>query len=326
MSKKNNKNKKSNILTTLLLIIFSPILLLVAVLVLLSLAGITIFETPKNKKEYKSSRYFLDLGKKFSISTFYSHEYRFYNGAIKRGLPFKYYMKESSSLEYFIHDGTIYLFPDFTQIYLNEDGAWEINYDGDLKSFTEEYSKKAESLENPEGLPVKILVERSLVPIPNLSTVEIPSELFITMSYETVFENEESPLKMIIPQNSKELYEMMLQTPELCGSFEYDPKNDKITWLLYHGFTLDLSIYESSCCFEIFKNISKNFSSPLTHWHPENHEFYDEICKIGKRGNVLVIRTSIFGEAVKYMGCAEDCPYSQGKRSLLGKTYYLKAE
>ena len=77
-----------------------------------------------------------------------------------------------------------------------------------------------DKLEKMTNYPVKLLVEREMFPILNLNGKNIPGCIFVTWNYETAFENEESPLKMLIPENSKELYEMMLQTPNLCGTFE----------------------------------------------------------------------------------------------------------
>ena len=85
------------------------------------IAGIYIlFQMPKNKKEYKNSRYYADFQQKFMTGILYSPEYRFYNSAMRRGLSIKYVKQESNGFEYFIYNETIYLFPDFEQIDLDE--------------------------------------------------------------------------------------------------------------------------------------------------------------------------------------------------------------
>ncbi len=56
------------------------------------------------------------------------------------------------------------------------------------------------------------------------------------------------------------------------------------------------------------------------------YEAYDDVCKIGKSGNVLVIRNFVFGENVLYKGSEKECPHSPEENTLFGKTYYLKAK
>ena len=121
----------------LTVIIFSP-LILVGIII----AGIyTLRQMPKNKKEYKSSRYYADFQQKFMTSILYSPEYRFYNSAIRRNLPLKYVKQESNGFEYFIYNEAIYLFPDFEQIDLDEDGkGWQVDYDGNWEPFDESYA------------------------------------------------------------------------------------------------------------------------------------------------------------------------------------------
>ena len=92
------------------------------------------------------------------------------------------------------------------------------------------------------------------------------------MQKEDVFE-----MDLIIPQTTKELYQMMINTD-------------------------------------------------ITHWHPDSNEIYDEICRIGKRGNVLVIKKNLLGETVLYMGEKEKCPYNPKIKKFLSKIYYLEAK
>ena len=66
--------------------------------------------------------------------------------------------------------------------------------------------------------------------------------------------------------------------------------------------------------------------SGITHWHPTEYEIYDEVCEIGRRGHVLVLRTRAGSGAVLYSGRKEDCPYKPNKKVLLGKYYYIEAE
>ena len=311
------------LLIGLLVVIFSPL-----ILAFLISAGIyALFQIPKNKKEYKKSQYYLDFKQKFMTSLLYSPEYRFYNSAIRRNLPIQYIKQESNGFEYFIFDGTLYLFPDFEQIdYDVKKGEWQVDRDGDWSNFEEVHKNLLSKLDREHDLPVKLLIERKMFPLANLNDVNIPEVIYITWGYDEAFENEGSPLKMVIPQNSKELYEMMLQTPGLCGYFELLSEDGNIIWNLYDGIRIELSVDSYDCYLGVMKMLFGKVESELTHWHPTAFEIYNEVCKIGKCGNVMIVRTFASGGGVLYIGNKEDCTYQKNKRYLFGKLYYLEAK
>ena len=311
------------LLIALAVIIFSP--LIAAALVI---AGIfALIQIPKNKKEYKSSRYYADLKQRFMTDILYSPEYRFYNSAMRRNLQIKYVKQESNGFEYFIYNETVYLFPDFEQIDLNEEGnVWQADYDGVWKPFDECYAALLAELESAPIYPVKLLVERKMFPELNLNGKDIPDCIFITWNYENAFENEESPLKMIIPQNSKELYEMMLQTPDLCGTFELAGDEGNIIWDLHENIRIEIGVDPRDCYFGVSEMLFGEVESGITHWHPTVFEIYDEVCRVGKRGNVMVLRSTASGGTLMYSGSKADCPYSPDKKYLFGKYYYSEAK
>ena len=311
------------LLITLAGIIFFP--LIIALIIIAELY--TLFQMPNNKKEYKNSRYYADFRQKFRTSILYSPEYRFYNSAMRRNLSLKYVKQESNGFEYFIRNETIYIFPDFEQIDLDEDEkGWRVNYDGDWKPFDECYANLLAELESVPNYPVKLLVERKMFPTLNLNGKMIPDCIFVTWNYENAFENEESPLKMIIPQNSKELYEMMLQTPDLCGTFELTEDKKIIVWNLYENIRIEIGVDPSDCYFGVGRLLFEKIESSITHWHPTVFEIYDEVCNIGKRGNVMVLRSTAGSGKLMYFGSKTDCPYAPGMKYLFGKYYYLEAK
>ena len=311
------------ILIALTVVILSPL-----IIVGVTIAGIyTLFQTPKDKKEYKKSRYYADFKQKFTMDILNSPEYRFYNSAVRRNLQLKYIKQESNGFEYFIYNETIYLFPDFEQIDFDENKKyWQVDCDGDWKPFDECYANLLAKLESAPIYPIKLLVERKMFPTLNLNDKDIPDCIFITWNYENAFENEESPLKMIIPQNCKELYEMMLQTPNLCGSFELAEDGENIIWHLYENIKIEICVDPQSCYFGVSKFLLGKIESGIMHWHPAISEIYDEVCSIGKRGNVMVLRAAVSSSSLLYFGNKADCPYSPDKKYLLGKYYYLEAK
>ncbi|MBO7254657.1 MAG: hypothetical protein J6V36_05070 [Clostridia bacterium] len=190
-----NRNWKDKIIIAFIIYVFSP-LIIVALIVF----GVPlIFENPKNRKEYKNSFYYKKTGVKYKRKIIYSPEYRFYNNAVKRKLPIEYIKQKSNGFEYFIYDGKIYMFPDFEQIEFNkEKNAFLVDYDGEWKSFDKAYEKMLSYLDN-KNFEAKILVERKMFNEFKLSENDIPENVFVTREYETVFENEDFPLKLNIP-------------------------------------------------------------------------------------------------------------------------------
>lgn len=309
-------------LIVLLIVIFSPL-----IIIWIAIGGIgTAFRMPKMKREYKNSRYYADFGRKFTADILYSPEYRFYNGAVSRNLPIKYIRQETNGFEYFIYDDTLYLFPDFDGIdYIEDKSEWMVDYDGDSDFFDRRFDSMLSKLENRFSYPIRVLVERRMFYRMNLSGMDIPESIFITQSYDDAFENDASPLKMIVPQSAEELYGMMLETPDLCGRFELDKSAGSITWNLSENIVIEIGIDTPECYIGINKSHGGKVGGEITHLHPSVFEIYDEICKIGKRGNVTVLRASPVGSALLYAGREDVCPYPREKKLLLGKYYYLEA-
>ena len=308
------------LLIVICVIIFSPIILIG--FVISSIAYL--FELPKNRKAYKSSQYYKDFGLPFKMFRLYSPEYRFYNSCKKRNLKLDYVRQESDGFEYFIYDDTIFVFPDFDQIdFIDERSAWQVDYDGDWQPFEEAYQKLLSKIDaKSNDRLIKIIVERKMFPKTDLRGLDIPECIFLISTYEKAFA-EDSKLELRVPVNANELYEMMLSASELCGSFVISD-NGNIVWDLYDSFQVEIGVDPNDCYIEIYKKNSGKFASPITHWHPTVFEIYDEVCELGKRGNIIVIRAFLSGAAVLYMGEKEKCPYSMGQNRLFGKFYFLE--
>lgn len=321
-----NKQKwYMKLLIVLLIIIFSP--LIIMIIIWIAIGGIgTAFRMSKLKREYKNSRYYADFGRKFTVDILYSPECRFYNGAVSRNLPIKYIRQETNGFEYFIYDDTLYLFPDFDGIdYIEDKSEWMVDYDGDSDFFDRRLDSMLLKLENRFDYPIRVLAERRMFYRMNLSGMDIPESIFITQSYDNAFENDASPLKMIVPQSTEELYGMMLETPDLCGRFELDKSAGSITWNLSENIVIEIGVGTPECYIGINKSHGGKVGGEITHLHPSVFEIYDEICKIGRRGNVTVLRASPVGSALLYAGRKDVCPYPREKKLLLGKYYYLEA-
>ncbi len=280
--------------------------------------------------EYKKSRYFADFQKKYAPDVFYSPQYRFYDSAMKRNIGIKYVRQESNGFEYFIRDGVIFLFPDFLQLgFLNDDnGTWQVLCGGKKEpkkqSFEERFSELLSKLENPSDYPVKVLVERRMIPVCNLNDAEIPDNVFVTWSFENAFENDDSPLKQILPQSSKELYDMMIQTPDLCGKFEL-VDDGYIVWDLFENVWIQMDVSPQDGYLGFIESAHGKSGKEIFHMHPDMFEIYEQVCDVGTRGNVTVLRTSFVSAEMLYAGRKDMCPYSPNKKFLLHKFYYLEA-
>ncbi len=125
-------------------------------------------------------------------------------------------------------------------------------------------------------------------------------------------------------QNTKDLYEKMLATPDLCGKFKLVDKT--IFWDLFDGYDIQISIEPPATLFSIEKKLFWKITDSVIHWHPEQEDIYDEVCKIGLKGNVLIIRKNLLFSSAIYIGKEELSPYSSKKKWSWGRIYYLKAK
>lgn len=301
---------------TLLIIILSPLILLIMFFRLILMPFLAIL----SRISYKKSAYYNEFKKPFSKKVFHSSEYNFYNYAMDQGIKIKYIKQESNSLEYFIYENKIFIFPDFSELIYNEEKQyWEVVYrkytEVSYRPLEEYINNKISLFEEPVDLPLKLLVSREHFSEIDVDLSNLPETLYFMRDYNSIFQNENSDSLSIIPQTTKDLYEMMLKNDRLGGKFEL--VDDSIEW------TLDNVIYNVGIgYFGVAKN--GKFKSEITHWHPDNFEIYDQICRVGEKGNILIIKNFLVGSAVLYMGPKEKCTIKMRKFHL-GKLYVFES-
>ena len=120
-------------------------------------------------------------------------------------------------------------------------------------------------------------------------------------------------------KNTNDLYKKMLNTPNLAGKFEL--VGETLFWDLFDGFSVEIAITEN----DTFLSIASP-REELIHWHPYAEDVYGEVCRMGSKGNVTLIRKNFFSVSLLYMGKEENCPYSPFKKRAFGRLYYLKAK
>ena len=325
--KETNRTKwYGKILAVLLVVVFFPI----TILLLLIAAPFLIRGFRTVKKEYYKSPYYADFKKKYTSGITTDPVYRVYNGAAARDLPVRFpdnMDDRIDGLSCFFYGDTLYLLPNFEQMGLSEDGraVWQVNNDGDWMDFDEGYAAMRVQAMYPDQA-VKFLVERRMITVCDLTETPPPACVFVTQSYETAFENEDSALKMRIPQSAEDLYGMMRDTPDLCGEFDLTEDGQGIRWRIREDIQITLGVDPHDCYIGVEKLLLGKIESGITHWHPTEYEIYDEVCEIGKRSNVLVLRARAGSGAVLYSGSRDECPYKPDQKVLFGKYYYIEAK
>lgn len=125
--------------------------------------------------------------------------------------------------------------------------------------------------------------------------------------------------EVTLPSNSKELYNMLVNAAGLHSLPQL--KDDVITWELYKNAYVKASISEYDTIIEV---LHKRLVSSSIHWHPDLEEMYEELYNLGKKGTVLVLRKSIYGTQIYYIGEPEKYRFSPAKKWHWGKLIYLE--
>ena len=115
---------------------------------------------------------------------------------------------------------------------------------------------------------------------------------------------------------ANDLFERMKEQ-DLAGELDFQT-GLTIYWSL-SGYEFEIG----QECIEVSKKVGR-FFLPITHWHPDDEEIFEEIRNIGTKGNVTVIHDGWLVKSVLYIGPRKDCPYK--RKWLFGKYHYIYAE
>lgn len=318
------------VLAVFLIILFSPIILLG--IVLFSLLGFILFFFIKpysaisNRKNYKKSAYYQKYKRSYNESIITSNNYIFYNYAINEKLPIQYFRVESTGFEYFVFENNIFIFPDFNEIVFNVDkGEYEIVYKEKNKqiytSIDEFINNKRKLFDDNIALPIKILVLRNYFDEEYLDIDNLPQSLYVVKYYNTAFKNENKKLLSIVPHTTETLYKMMLENEKLGGKFELK-NGEQIIWT-FEDVQYEIEVEDDEGYFGVFKN-NKSHTN-ITHWHPWNYEIYDDVCNVGEKGNILIIKYSLGSAETLYMGNPKNYVFDKNKKRI-GKIFYFESK
>ena len=114
------------------------------------------------------------------------------------------------------------------------------------------------------------------------------------------------------------IFEKTRSNHDLCG--EYELTGNTIEWEFNDEFIIRISREY----FDISKKQFGKIENPLTHWHPDDDDLYDDICRLGTRGNITVIHKTILYDGVIYSGHETECKIK--RKWLFGNYYYLRAK
>ncbi len=117
---------------------------------------------------------------------------------------------------------------------------------------------------------------------------------------------------------TKDLYEFLVKMPNLHSMPIFD--GHVLIWNLYENAKVRAYIdeYDTYCGVE-----SESIDFPSVHWHPEEKDMLEELYTLGKKGNVVVLKKSLIGVGVFYMGEPEKYIYTPSKKWHWGKLTYL---
>lgn len=209
------------------------------------------------RREYKKSAYYKNIGTPFNKQILYSSEYDFYNYAVKEELPIKFVKQKINSFAYFIYQEEIFIFPDFQGIeYSFEKDCWEVVYQ-EKKTETRYtldafFDRKKELFEESISLPIQLLISQNYFSeeVEDLSSV--PESLYVIRNYHSAFKDENKELRFVVPQNTKQLYEMMMKNPNLGGKIELE-NDERIIWT-FEKVIYDIFVDKDEGLIDVLKN------------------------------------------------------------------------
>ncbi len=123
------------------------------------------------------------------------------------------------------------------------------------------------------------------------------------------------------------LLEKLKQTPDLCGSFYIDASG-LIRWDLYEDHSYQIDVRGGDGYLHLFNRVKTHGS--ITHWHPDPDDMYEELCRIGMPGHIIVVRFlhigPLLGSSVAYIGPESECPKRTKRKGLFSRPLILKAQ
>ena len=123
------------------------------------------------------------------------------------------------------------------------------------------------------------------------------------------------------PKNTKEIYEMLIQKPDLHSIPELN--GEILIWKLYKNAYVRAYCDGHDTCIDIISNSA--FVGSLTHWHPDEEDILNDLYSLGKQGNILAFNNSYFFRAgIFYIGEPNKYRFDKNKKLYWGTLFYLE--
>ena len=114
---------------------------------------------------------------------------------------------------------------------------------------------------------------------------------------------------------TKELYDALICKPDLHS---HPILHDNILiWHLYQNAYVQAFCHDGDTTIDIVS--TSLFSGSVMHWHPNEEDMVDELYNLGKAGNMLVLKKSLFGTSIFYTGPAQNFPLTDRTPLHFGK-------
>ena len=114
---------------------------------------------------------------------------------------------------------------------------------------------------------------------------------------------------------TQELYDALIGKPDLHS---YPMLHDNIlVWHLYKNAYIQAFCNNGDTSIDIIGN--SIFTGSVIHWHPSEEDIVDELYNLGKAGNMLVLKNSLFGTSIFYTGPVQNFPLTDRTPLHFGK-------
>ena len=114
---------------------------------------------------------------------------------------------------------------------------------------------------------------------------------------------------------TKELYDAIICKPDLHS---HPVLHDNIlVWHLYKNANVQAFCNNGDTSIDILGD--SMFADSFMHWHPDEDDMISELYTLGKKGNMLVLKKSLFGTSIFYSGPSESFPLPDKRELHFGK-------
>lgn len=116
----------------------------------------------------------------------------------------------------------------------------------------------------------------------------------------------------------KELYDVLIQMPDLHSSPTFN--GDTLYWYLFENAYIRAYCKDTDFYIEIVGAALSNSGS--IRWHTDKNSMLQELYALGKKGNMCVIKKTLYGSSVFYMGNPSHYPLPDKRTWDFGKKKY----